>query len=503
MPHQAIKFDALEHLKIGSKPVWGFSKPGRWFFEAKWPNSNTQWNFRHTCDTRTKYWHETNSGIMMDNLAKTNCFTNRLRKLTDVVQARQDNPKQTHTHTQFCKHLMTHRGLQILPFVCNQMYVNSTMRAVLKNMSHPAFGPKGEGARRAKNRRRDLGYGILFLPSLIRLGLQSWTTVWNQPLPVPGTRVPGKFPELRVPGTKVRGKVPGSGNQTFKQGSGNNGFSPPFGFRDVKVPGSPGSRRQGGSGHTWLSTRFREPYLPWFRAVLESPEHQFWNILETQSLGNKGSGKVPATLGSDKVPRTTADEDPQFGYTSWIMPQVPDRDKVPEQQFSRSPAQVPENKGSGKVPRFRKQPRGRIYAVGCTKFMLRTGSQKTNFQETKVPGPYRPFQRAIADRVGHSVTINQRVSVPQTQGSNSRCGLCQGSGNEGSRKTRFQEHKGFRKSPSQSWVLCGGFRTCRFMFVCSVGAQRRSTDLFWCCCKIFCFNGSDVASTKAHATSSN
>ena len=99
MPHQAIKFDALEHLNIGSKPVWGFSKPGRWFFEAKWPNSNTQWNFRHSCDTTTKYWHETNSGIMMDNLAKTNCFTNHLRKLTDVVQARQDNPKPTHTHT--------------------------------------------------------------------------------------------------------------------------------------------------------------------------------------------------------------------------------------------------------------------------------------------------------------------------------------------------------------------------------------------------------------------
>ena len=77
---------------------------------------------------------------------------------------------------------MTHRGLQILPFVCNQMYVNSIMRAFLKNMSHLAFGPKGDGAGRAKNRRRDLGYGILFLPSLIRLGLQSWTTVWNQPL---------------------------------------------------------------------------------------------------------------------------------------------------------------------------------------------------------------------------------------------------------------------------------------------------------------------------------
>ena len=30
--------------------------------------------------------------------------------------------------------------------------------------------------------RRKTCYGILFLPSLIRLGLQSWTTVWNQPL---------------------------------------------------------------------------------------------------------------------------------------------------------------------------------------------------------------------------------------------------------------------------------------------------------------------------------
>ena len=69
--------------------------------------------------------------------------------------------------------------------------------------------------------------------------------------------------------------------------------------------------------------------------------------------------------------------------------------------------------------------------------------------------------------------------------------------------TRFQEHKGFRKSPSQSWVLCGPSLNSEFMFVCSVGAQRRSTDLFWCCCKIFCLNCSDVASTKAHATSSN
>ena len=75
------------------------------------------------------------------------------------------------------------------------------------------------------------------------------------------------------------------------------------------------------------------------------------------------------------------------------------------------------------------------------RFMLRTRSQKTNLQETKVPGPKGPSQRAIADREGDSVTINQRVSGPETQGFNIRCGLRQGSGNEGSRKTRFQGHK--------------------------------------------------------------
>ena len=175
---------------------------------------------------------------------------------------------------------------------------------------------KGRGQGGQKIARRDLGYGILFLPSLIRLELQSWTTVWNQPLPVPGTRVPGKVPELRVPGTRVQGKVPGSAN--------------PFGFRGRQGSGIP---RFSAPGRFRAHLAFGKvpETLPWFRAVLESPEHQFWNILETQSLGNEDSGKVPATLGSDKVPRTTADADPQFGYTSWIMSQVPDRDKVTEQ----------------------------------------------------------------------------------------------------------------------------------------------------------------------------
>ena len=153
---------------------------------------------------------------------------------------------------------MTHRGLQVLPFVCKQRYVHSIMRAFLKNMSHLAFGPKGDGAGRAKNSRRDLGYGTLFLPSLIRLGLQNWT---------------------------------------FKQGSGNNGFSPPFGFQDVKVAGSPGSRRQEGSGHTWLSTRFREPYHGFER---------FWNHrntnFETPWKPSVWGTRVPARFQQHWVP---------------------------------------------------------------------------------------------------------------------------------------------------------------------------------------------------------
>ena len=76
--------------------------------------------------------------------------------------------------------------------------------------------------------------------------------------PVPGTRVPG------TQGSGNQGSGQGSGNPRFRepegsgnprfrepgfeQGSGNNGFWLASGFRDVKVPGSQGSR-----------TRFREP----------------------------------------------------------------------------------------------------------------------------------------------------------------------------------------------------------------------------------------------------
>ena len=92
----------------------------------------------------------------------------------------------------------------------------------------------------------------------------------NQGSGNPGFREPGfgaRFREPKVPRTRVRlvSPVPGtqgSGNQDsgqgsgnprfrepgFEQGSGNNGFWLASGFRDVKVPGSQGSR-----------TRFREP----------------------------------------------------------------------------------------------------------------------------------------------------------------------------------------------------------------------------------------------------
>ena len=203
--------------------------------------------------------------------------------------------------------------------------------------------------------------------------------------PVPGTRVPRT----------------GSGNQGSGQGSGNPGF------REPRVPGIQGSGNQG-SGQGSRNPRFRKPdfqarfWEQWVLAifwvpgrqgsgkvpgtlsfrqgsgnltmvsssqsldcakVLELPEHQFWDILQTQSLGNQDSGKVPATLGSDKVPRTTTDADPQFGCTSWIMPQFPDRDKV------RVLARF---RGSGNNPRVGYMP----WVV--PRFMLRTGSQKTN-----------------------------------------------------------------------------------------------------------------------------
>ena len=259
---------------------------------------------------------------MMDNLAKTNCFTNHLRKLTDVVQARQDNPKPTHTR----KHLMTHRGLQILPFVCNQMYVNSTMRAFLKEHVSSCLWSKRGGGKAGKKS-----------PKRLRL--------WN---PVPAIINPSWVAKLDH---CLKPTAAGSGNQGSGQGSGTQGTKVP----GPKGPGQRSNRWQGGGQRDNKSAR----------------------------------------LGS---------ANPGFQYTLWV------------------------------VPRFRKR----------------------GFQEDKVPGT------------------------------------------QGSRNTRDSGNP-----PANLGCFVAGSAHADSLFVCSVGAQRRSTDLFWCCCKIFCLNCSDVASTKAHATSSN
>ena len=277
---------------------------------------------------------------------------------------------------------MTHRGLQILPFVCNQMYVNSTMRAFLKNMSHPAFGPKGEGARRAKNRRRDLGYGILFLPSLIRLGLQSWTTVWNQPLPVPGTRVPGKVPELRVPGTRVRGKVPG--NPRFRKPDFQARFWEQWVLATFWVPGRQGSG----------IPRFSAPGR--FRAHLAFDKvpgtyhgfEQFWNHrntnFETSWKPRVWGTRVPARFQQHWVPTRFREPPRMRTHSLDILPGLCHR--------FRTGTRLRNNNFQEAQPRFQRtrvlarfRGSGNNLGVGYTpwvvpRFMLRTGSQKTNLQ---------------------------------------------------------------------------------------------------------------------------
>ena len=200
--------------------------------------------------------------------------------------------------------------------------------------------------------------------------------------PVPGTRVPGKVPELRVPGTRVRGKVPGtqgSANQTFKQGSGNNGFWLPFGFRDVKVPGSPGSRRQEGSGHTWLSTRFREPYHGFER---------FWNHrntnFETSWKPRVWGTRVPARFQQHWVPTRFREPPRMRTHSLDILPGLCHR--------FRTGTRLRNNNFQEAQPRFQRtrvlarfRGSGNNPGVGYTpwvvpRFMLRTGSQKTNLQ---------------------------------------------------------------------------------------------------------------------------
>ena len=307
-------------------------------------------------------------------------------------------------------------------------------------------------------------------------------------------REPGfgaRFREPRVPGTRVRGKVPGtqgSANQTFKQGSGNNGFWLPFGFRDVKVPG-----------------RFRAHLafdkvpgtLPWFRAARAWIVPKFWNHrntnFETSCKPRVWGTRILARFQQHWVP-TRFREPPQMRTHSLdILPGLCHRFRTGTRSEFWQGSEVPETTQGSDIRRG-------LYQGSC----YGQGPQKTNLQGNQ--GSRTKRARSTSNRwQGGGQRDNKSARL--------------GSGNPGFqytlwvaprfRKRGFQEDKvpgtqgGFRKSPSQSWVLCGPSLNSEFMFVCSVGAQRRSTDLFWCCCKIFCLNCSDVASTKAHATSSN
>ena len=270
---------------------------------------------------------------------------------------------------------MTHRGLQILPFVCNKMYVNSTMRAFLKNMSHPAFGPKGEGARKKSPKRLRLWNPV---PAIIN---PSWVAKLDHCLKptAAGSGNQGSGQGSGTPGTRVRGKVPGSANQTFKQGSGNNGFWLPFGFRDVKVPGSPGSRRQEGSGHTWLSTRFREPYHGFER---------FWNHrntnFETSWKPRVWGTRVPARFQQHWVPTRFREPPRMRTHSLDILPGLCHRFRTGTRLRNKNFKEAqPRFQRTRVLARFRGS--GNNPGVGYTpwvvpRFMLRTGSQKTNFQ---------------------------------------------------------------------------------------------------------------------------
>ena len=205
--------------------------------------------------------------------------------------------------------------------------------------------------------------------------------------PVPGTRVPrtgsgnqgsgqgSGNPGFREPGFGARFQEPkGSANQTFKQGSGNNGFWLPFGFRDVKVPG-----------------RFRAHLafdkvpgtLPWFRAARAWIVPKFWNHRNTNfetsckpEFGEPGFWHGSSNTGF----RQGSENHHRCGPTVWIY----------FLDYATGSGQG-QGQSSGKVPRFGKQPRGRIYAVGCTKVHATDRvpenqfARKPRFQDQKGP----------------------------------------------------------------------------------------------------------------------
>ena len=126
---------------------------------------------------------------------------------------------------------------------------------------------------------------ILFLPSLIRLGFQSW----NQGLKPtaagsgnqgsgqgsgnPGFREPGfgaRFQEPKVPQTRLSSKVLGTMGSGYLLGSGTSRFRDPQVLGARKVPGTLGFRQ--GSGNLTMVSSSQSLDCA---KVLESPEHQF------------------------------------------------------------------------------------------------------------------------------------------------------------------------------------------------------------------------------------
>ena len=152
--------------------------------------------------------------------------------------------------------------------------------------------------------------------------------------------------------------------------------------------GSGTSRFREGSGHTWLSTRFREPYHGF-----EQPEPGL-----CQSSGITGT------------PILRHPANPEFGEARFQQHWVPTRFREPPQMRTHCLDILP-----GLCHRFRTGTRSEfwqgsevpettqgsdirrgLYQGSC----YGQGPRKPICKETKVPGPKGPGQRAIADRGG-------------------------------------------------------------------------------------------------------
>ena len=197
-----------------------------------------------------------------------------------------------------------------------------------------------------------------------------------------------------------------------------------------RVPGRQGS----GRFRAHLAFEKVPGTLPWFRAARAWIVPKFWNHrntnFETSCKPRVWGTRILARFEKHWVPTRFRDPPQMRTHSLDILPGL--CHKFPTGTRSYFLARFPcseNNSGVGYTP----------WVV--PRFMLRTGSQKTNLQGNQGSRTKRAGQRAIADREGDSVPINERVSVPETQGFNIRCGLRQSCGKERSRKTRFQGQK--------------------------------------------------------------